>query len=79
MRGMYTTHATSVLWPLYSSTCISRNRQLRTGGFFGAKFDCPHAIALIAQSNIDVLEMGNIIWVRVAQKLGENVRAFHVA
>ena len=29
---------------IYRLTCISRHLQLRTGGFFGAKFYCPHAL-----------------------------------
>ena len=34
-RKIYTT--TTVLWPLYRSTCISRHLRLRTGGFIGGE------------------------------------------
>jgi len=30
---------------VYRSACVSRHLQLRTGGFFVAKFYCPHALA----------------------------------
>ena len=41
-----TTTTTTVLRPLYRSTCVSRHFQLRTGGHFvGSKFYCPHALA----------------------------------
>jgi len=36
---------TAISWPLYSLACVSRHLQLRTGGFVGAKFHCPHALA----------------------------------
>jgi len=41
---------TTILWPLYRSTCVSRHLLLRTGGFFGAKFSCLHALADSNQS-----------------------------
>ena len=37
---------TPISWPLYSLACVSRHLQLRTGGFVGAKFHCPHALAV---------------------------------
>jgi len=41
-----TTTTAAVLQPLYTSTCVSRHLQLRTGGHFvGSKFYCPHAFA----------------------------------
>jgi len=41
-----TTHTTTtILWPLCRSTCISRQLQLRTGGFVGAKFYYPQTLA----------------------------------
>ena len=41
-----TTTTTTVLRPLYRSTCVSRHFQLRTAGHFvGSKFYCPHALA----------------------------------
>jgi len=37
---------TTVLRPLYRSTCVSRHLQLRTeSDFIGAKFYCPYALA----------------------------------
>jgi len=48
--GIYNLNTTTTqptdLWPLYSSTCLSRHLQLRTGGFFDAKFYCPHALLM---------------------------------
>jgi len=41
-----TTTTTTVLQPLYTSACVSRHLQLRTGGHFvGAKFYCQHSFA----------------------------------
>jgi len=37
----YCTCRTTISWPLYRSTCVSRHLQLRTG----TKFYCPHAFA----------------------------------
>jgi len=38
-------NTTTVLQPLYRSTCISRHLQLRTGGFCWYKVYCPNALA----------------------------------
>jgi len=39
------TTTTTVLRPLYRSTCVSRHLQLRTGGSCWCKVLCPHALA----------------------------------
>jgi len=42
---MKTATTAAILHPLYRTTCVSWYTQLRTGGFFGAKFYCLHALA----------------------------------
>jgi len=63
----YFTFTTTVSWPLYRITCISRHPQLRTGGFFGAKFYCPHAIADAHSTGTGYYEQithFDILWVK---------------
>jgi len=36
---------TTILRPLYRSTCVSQHLQSKLEDFVGAKFNCPHALA----------------------------------
>ena len=45
---LYIITTTTVLWPLYRSTCVSRHLPLRTGGFCWCKV-LPHALADVSQ------------------------------
>jgi len=40
-----TSTTTTVLWPLYNTTCIRQHLQLRSGGFCWSEVYCPHALA----------------------------------
>ena len=40
-----TTTTTTVLWPLYRSTCVSRHLQFRSAEFCWCKFYCLHVLA----------------------------------
>jgi len=43
--NLNTAHTTTILWPLYRSTCISWHLHLQLEDSVGEKFYCPHTLA----------------------------------
>jgi len=69
----YSKPTTTVLQPLYRSTCMSQHLQLRTGDFVGAKLYCPHALVTATSA----FGLGRRCWSSPQQCYLQCLRTFH--